>query len=138
MPRYVLCVQESPKHLASECPRNQEQRKSPTGQSMAVVALLLPSAEGSRDVFSSHRRGGAVRERTRRPGVFTASWEVTGVLYRGGVIKLHARGFFARRMRENFGDVDCKPLHLCPEIDATHTLSTTTNEYAVPTTTMTH
>ena len=25
------------------------------------------------------------------PGVFTASWEVTGVLYRGGVIKLPAR-----------------------------------------------
>ena len=23
-----------------------------------------------------------------KPGVFTASWEVTGVLYRGGVIKL--------------------------------------------------
>ena len=72
------------------------------------------------------------------PGVFTASWEVTGVLYRGGVMKLHARGFFARRRRENVGDVDCKSLHLCTEIDATHTLLTTTNEYAVPTTTMTH
>ena len=31
---------------------------------------------------------------------------------------------------------DCKSLHLCPEIDVTHTLLTTTNEYAVPTTTI--
>ena len=37
-----------------------------------------------------------------------------------------------------FGDIDCKSLHLGPEIDATHTLLTTTNEYAVPTTSMTH
>ena len=56
---------------------------------------------------------------------------MTGVLYRGGVIKLpraHSARVFARRRRENFGDVDCKSLHLCPEIDATHTLLTTTNE----------
>ena len=61
------------------------------------------------------------------------------MLYRGGVIKLpRARSARAFCRRENFGDVDCKSLHLCPEIDATHTLLTTTNEYAVPTTTMTH
>ena len=41
--------------------------------------------------------------------------QVTGVLYRGGVIKL-PRARFARRRREIFGDVDCKSLHLCPEI----------------------
>ena len=52
------------------------------------------------------------------PGVLTASWEVTGVLYRRGVIKLPRR-------REIFGDIDCKSLHLLgPEIDATHTLLT--------------
>ena len=51
------------------------------------------------------------------------------MLYRGGVIKLLrartvARGFFARRRRKFFGDIDCKSLHLGPEIDATHTLLT--------------
>ena len=40
----------------------------------------------------------------------------------------------ARRRRENFGDIDCKSLHLGPEIDANHTLLTTTNEHAVLTT----
>ena len=45
----------------------------------------------------------------------------------------------ARRRRENFGDIDCKSLHLGPEIDATHTLLTATYMYVhVPTTMMTH
>ena len=58
-----------------------------------------------------------------------ASCEMTGVLYRGGVISL-ARGFSARRRHENVGDIDCKiSLHLGPEIDATHTLLTATYMY---------
>ena len=61
-----------------------------------------------------------------------ASCEVTGVLYKGGgnqVAPRAARGFSARRRRENFGDIDCKSLHLGPEIDATHTLLTATYMY---------
>ena len=61
------------------------------------------------------------------PGVLTASWEVTGVLYRGGVIKLpraHSARVFCPPQARIFGDIDCKSLHLGPEIDATHTLLT--------------
>ena len=82
---------------------------------------------------------------TQFPGyiVSTASWEATGVLYRGGVIKLpRARSarVFSPPQARNFGDIDCKSLHLGPEIDATHTLLTATYMYVplLRTTTMTH
>ena len=39
-------------------------------------------------VESAHYGAPIITIAYENPGVFTASWEVTGVLYRGGVIKL--------------------------------------------------
>ena len=52
--------------------------------------------------------------------VGTTSRAPTGGRVLEGVIKLP----LARRRREFFGNIDCKSLHLGPEIDATHTLLT--------------
>ena len=57
-----------------------------------------------------------------RQWVGTTSRAPTGARVLEGVIKLP----LARRRREIFGNIDCKSLHLGPEIDATHTLLTAT------------
>ena len=115
---------------AQACPRP-HRPPAPEGHPLVRTRpALLSWAE--RGAPPSGRRF-VVRQRARTRVVDGLLGQVTGVLYRGGVIKLPRARARVRR-RENFGDVDCKSVHLCPEIDATHTLLTTTNEYAVPTT----
>ena len=54
-----------------------------------MVRSHMPSARAGRNPNRGRRRRNPRRTwAKRRPGVLTASWEVTGVLYRGGVIKL--------------------------------------------------
>jgi len=53
--------------------------------------------------------------------------------------RAHSARVLSPPQARNFGDMDCKSLHLGPEIHATHTLFTTmTDDVSVPTTAMTH
>ena len=92
----------------------------PAPRCISVVSLSESVPSRARTPLAPARR--ARRRRRRRPPASNGSAPLVA-RRRGGAFS--GRGNQGGR-RENFGDIDCKSLHLGPEIDATQTLLTAT------------